>query len=364
MTVGGFREVDHDLLADFLGGALDGTPEQAMVARLVAEDAAWAEAYARLAPAVSAVRADLARWGEPVDEIPPAVADRITAALAALSADRPDPAMLDAAADADSVPVDPATDSRPAGADPDVPPAATDPAGTDAAPDGDAPDDEPAGVRLVPAQGRSPRRPGVGAPRSEPGAATGPGRRRRWRRVAGPVALAAVSLAAVGLGVNHLARGTDDARTADTALNHPASAPEAASGADPVRTTGPAMHSGTDYTPQSLAAPLATTKAYGVPSPPRMAGAEGGRIPAPDGRDLLARLTDQDALRACLRAIAAEHPAGPLVADLIDYAAFQGEQALVVRFTDGTGTSWAWVSGPECGVPGSGADTRYRTRVG
>lgn len=153
MTVGGFREVDHDLLADFLGGALDGTPEQAMVARLVAEDAAWAEAYARLAPAVSAVRADLARWGEPVDEIPPAVADRITAALAALSADRPDPAVLDAAADADSVPVDPATDSRPAGADPDVPPAATDPAGTDAAPDGDAPDDEPAGVRLVPAQG-------------------------------------------------------------------------------------------------------------------------------------------------------------------------------------------------------------------
>ncbi|MER7169324.1 hypothetical protein ABT336_25110, partial [Micromonospora sp. NPDC000207] len=83
MTTGRFEEVDLDLLADYLGGVLDGTPEEAVVARLVAEDAAWAQAEARLAPALSAVGADLAAWGADAPEMPSDVADRITAALAA-----------------------------------------------------------------------------------------------------------------------------------------------------------------------------------------------------------------------------------------------------------------------------------------
>ncbi|MBM0240402.1 hypothetical protein JNW88_30960 [Micromonospora sp. ATA32] len=55
MTTGEFRGVDHDLLADYLGGALDGTPEQTAVARLIDEDPTWAGAHAALAPAVAQV---------------------------------------------------------------------------------------------------------------------------------------------------------------------------------------------------------------------------------------------------------------------------------------------------------------------
>ena len=39
----GVTEVDWDLLADHLGGALQGTPEEARVAHLVATDPAWRE---------------------------------------------------------------------------------------------------------------------------------------------------------------------------------------------------------------------------------------------------------------------------------------------------------------------------------
>ncbi|MEU4677203.1 hypothetical protein [Micromonospora sp. NPDC023737] len=373
MTVGRFREVDHDLLADYLGGALDGTPEQAVVARLVAEDAAWAEAYAQLAPAVAAVEGDLARWGEPVADMPLDVAERITSALAALP---PLTGELPTATGPG-----PAQDTTPGGTDVDATTADDDAVSADGAHTGfggpgtpDAhtekpsePDADQTSSPLVPAQGGR-RRPAAGVPRSDRGAPTGPGRRRRrLARVAGPVALAAAAVAVVGLGVDQLAGGGDDARTSGAALEAPVNAPEAA--AAPVRTTGPSMHSGIDYAPENLGSAFAsglpkTLDGAPLPSNQSAVDAQGGRLPAPDGRDRLARLTDPAALSTCLTEIAAEHRGGALVADLVDYAAFQGEQALVVRFTDAAGARWAWVSGPECGVPGSGADTRYRTRVG
>ncbi|GAB3949831.1 hypothetical protein GCM10027614_49240 [Micromonospora vulcania] len=210
MTTEGFREVDDDLLADYLGGALDGTPQQAEVAGLVDADPAWAQAYALLAPAVTAVSADLSRWAEPTPELPPAIADRLAAALAAAE---PPPT---------GVPVD-----------------------EDAPPTG-----RPV---IVPAQGGSVRRP-AGASPADPGRGTptGPGRRRhRWaRRTAPVVAVAAVAVVAIGLGLNQLAENHSD--TAGTAaMDQPVSAPNAAVGA--ARTTGPPLHSGTDYSPQTLA---------------------------------------------------------------------------------------------------------------
>lgn len=337
MSAGGFSEVDHDLLADYVGGALDGTPEEASVARLVTEDPAWSEAYALLAAAVAGVRADLAGWGESPEPMPPAVTDRILAALAAQPADVPaDDAPADSAA---------ATRSRPVTADPDS---------------GGAP-------VVVPAQpvGGSGRRP-AGVPRSEPGrgAATGPGRRRRrFSRLAGPVAVAAVSIAAVGLGVNQLAGGRAEDGAAGTALSDSAgrATPEVAGPAAAGATTAP-LRSGTDYSPQTLGGALSTMKAVPFGSgAPAGVDAEGGRMAAPGNLD---RLGDQAALAACLGDIGTEHGSGSLVVELVDYARFLGQPALVVRFTDGSGARWAWVSGPECGVPGSGADTRYRTRVG
>lgn len=312
MTTGRFREVDHDLLADYVGGALDGTPDEVTVARLVEEDAAWADAYARLAPAVADVRADLLAWGTTAAEMPPAVNDRILAALA--SAGEP--------ADEAHSPASP----------------------------------------VVPAQAHGAARRPAGVPRSGVPATTGPGRRRRrWTRIGAPVALAAVAVTAVGLlGLDQLAgrQGSDNAVTDAAGEN---AAPAAG---QPARTAAPPLHSGRDYTPDALSGGTAAARQFSASGDPMAAQedrAPGGRVAGPIGLD---RLEDPGALTACLSEISAEHGNVPLVVDLVDYARFQGRPALVVRFTDATGARWAWVSGPECGVPGSGSDTRYRARVG
>ncbi|MFF5172351.1 hypothetical protein ACFY3U_06920 [Micromonospora sp. NPDC000089] len=325
MTAREFGEVDHDLLADYVGGALDGTPEESTVARLVEAEPAWADAYAALAPAVARVTADLATWGEPAPEMPMAVRDRLTAALA--------------------------------GAGP-----ATQPDHVAAV--GQPDDGTAAGGRTVPAQGGGPaRRTGGSRPTEQRPEPTGPGRGgRRWTRLAGPVALAAASLAAVGLGVGQLID-----RAGDGAADRTAALPAGTAAADgaAVRFSGEPLRTGTDWTPETLAG--------GTPPPqiasggPQLQPGDGpsGRPQqkrtAPGGLD---RLTDRAALDACLTEVSAAHGRGPVSVELVDYAAFRGEPALVVRFVDPAGERWAWVSGAECGVPGSGPDTRYQARVG
>ncbi|MEU7781566.1 hypothetical protein [Micromonospora parva] len=337
MTTEGFREVDADLLADYLGGALDGTPQQDEVAQLVSADPSWAEAYALLAPAVTEVRADLARWAEPSPQMPPAITDRLLAALASAQPTN-DTSTGDARTAASSV--------------------------------------DPATPVVVPTQGGAGRRPALPTPAGGPGrgVSTGPGRRRRgWASRGAPVAAAAIAVIAVALGLNQLSMPASDDSGSAPAMDRPASAPEGAAGAGTVRTTGPALRSGTNYTPQALGNAYdtrsprtpATSRATGsAPGGQPGVDAEGERRPSPDGSDQLARLTDETALTSCLASVAAEHGSVPLVVEVIDYARFQGDQALVIRFTDATGGRWAWVSGPECGVPGSGSDSRYSARVG
>ncbi|MFF3857067.1 hypothetical protein [Micromonospora sp. NPDC002575] len=323
MTAGGFREVDLDLLADYLGGALDGTPDEAVAARLVAEDPAWAEAHDALAAALTPVGDALAAWAGPAPEMPPVVVDRITAALA--------------------------------GAGPGTPTGGTDePDRTGLA--------EPARVGRVPAQPTGGTRRPAGGPGPTAGRPGGHG--RRWARLAGPAALAAASVVAVGFGLNQVVGGSDQSGgAADQAISA-----QAESGGGAFTVAGTPRRSGADWTPEALAA--GDRLSPGVSEPPRSFGAgpdapaagdDGERLPAAGG---LGRLTGSDALADCLTAVSAEHGAGPLTVDLVDYARFRGAPALVVRFVDPSGERWAWVSGPECGVPGSGADTRYRTRVG
>ncbi|MFD2766294.1 hypothetical protein [Micromonospora eburnea] len=332
MTSREFSEVDHDLLADYVGGALDGTPERATVARLVEEDPAWGDAYAALARAMDLVRADLAAWATgPAPEMPLAVADRITAALAGAG-----PVPVD-----DDAPVEPT------------------------AGEGHASGDLRRTGWTPPAQPAGPAGPRAGGA-NRPGRSTGPGRRsRRWVRIAGPVALAAASVTAVGFGASSLiGAGRSDSSVAADSLPAAGRGQEGAPaplGTAPVRTTGPVLHSGTDYGPEQLpgiphalfADPDGGRETTGPSAAQRLSAAAG-----------LDRLNRPEALESCLRSISAEHAGGPLTVDLVDYASFQGSPALVVTFLDGTGERWAWVSGPECGVPGSEADTRFRTRVG
>ncbi|WP_200212097.1 hypothetical protein [Micromonospora coerulea] len=351
MTPGKFSEVDHDLLADYVGGALDGTPERVRVARLIEEDRAWAGAYAALAPAVELVRADLAGWAAATPEMPLAIAERLAAALAG-AGPAPAPADVDvAAADAATDPLDAGSvddRGRPVGAGR---------LGAPGRPSG--------GAGTVPVQPTGQRRTGGGSrPADVPARGTGPGRRaRRWARIAGPVALAAASVGAVGLGLGQLTSAGDTAVTADRAAGDNAGAPNPLA-AEPFRTTGPAQRSGIDYTPEQLSGangsktPLAAaTSARGTAE----VAPDDHRAPFAGGLD---RLTGPDALRNCLAAITAEHATGAATVEVVDYASFQGRPALVVTLVDGAGARWAWVSGPECGVPGSGADTRFRTRVG
>ncbi|WFF02138.1 hypothetical protein [Micromonospora sp. WMMD964] len=336
MTTEGFREVDADLLADYLGGALDGTPQQEEVARLVSTDPAWVEAYAQLAPALTEVSASLARWAQPAPEMPQAIVDRISAALSVAEPTSGDPVPEHTGHEADT------------GGDPVT-------------------------RAVVPAQGgRRPVTPTMA--RSGRRASTGPGRRwREWVRRGGPVAAGAVAVVAVALGLTQLSRSVSQDTSGTSALDRPANAPADPAGADAARTTGPTLRSGTDYTPQILgndqgvgmqSAPTPSRATGTAPGTAPEVDAEGGRRPSPDGSEQLTRLTDEAALTTCLTSVTAEHGNGPLVVELLDYARFQGEPALVIRFTDATGARWAWVSGPECGVPGSGSDSRYSSRVG
>jgi hypothetical protein len=79
-------DVDLERLADYLGGALDGTPDAADVRRLVETDPRWAAAHAALVTADATVRAELTALGaEPVG-VPADVAARLDAALASAPA--------------------------------------------------------------------------------------------------------------------------------------------------------------------------------------------------------------------------------------------------------------------------------------
>jgi len=80
-------EVDLDRLADYVGGALDGTPDAEAVRELVSTDDTWAEAYASLVAADALVRRDLRAYAaEPAPPVPPEIGRRLDQALAEAAA--------------------------------------------------------------------------------------------------------------------------------------------------------------------------------------------------------------------------------------------------------------------------------------
>jgi hypothetical protein len=81
MTAGGPR-VDLDRLADFVGGALDGTPDAEAVRHLITSDPVWADAYTALVSADEVVRGQLHDLGSEAPAVPDDVLQRLDAALA------------------------------------------------------------------------------------------------------------------------------------------------------------------------------------------------------------------------------------------------------------------------------------------
>ncbi|SDT73732.1 hypothetical protein [Actinoplanes derwentensis] len=277
MTGAEFEGVDFDLLADFVGGALDGTPDQERVATLVAGDPVWRASFEALAPAMAAVGGALEAFDP--EPMPDDLADRLDTLLRA-------PAI---AAEPREVPA------------PDVP------------------------AKVVDLDSR-----------------------RRARRWAAPLTVAAAVLAFAGFGASWWVANQPMDNSNDTASSA-AVAEGAAEAGLPFAVTS----SGMDYTVATLTE---------VPMGSTMASGETG-ISAPDKtratalkNSALGRLDDAAELMACVEAITTENSGGTITVEGVDYALFDGKPAVIVRFSAANGL-WVWAVGPECGVPGAGADT-------
>jgi hypothetical protein len=304
-------DVDLDRLADYIGGALDGTPDEAAVAQLVATDPQWTRTHAALLAADAFVRADLAVLAGEPEPMPDEVVVRLSAALAA------EPPLPGTAA----------ADSRP---------------------------------RLSVLPG------GRAAP--TPSATRG-----RRRTVIGVAAAASVlGLGAVGLTPTLRGSGAGDAKTAATDLGARAPTPSPSSVGPASGQAATDVHaSGSDYTADTLAvlggASIAargdnSTKTESRPDAPDASSQSTGRpteVPDP-----LRRLAEPDARAACLKAIVAQYGG---TAMLLDYARYQGSPALIVLL-DGAqgvvGRKWVVAVGPKCGAGGAIADQRFSAQVG
>lgn len=354
MTGAEFGEVDIDLLADYIGGALAGTPDESAVAALVADDPAWAAAHAELSGGMELVGAALGRLGP--EPMPAELAARLES-------------MFRPPAD------DTVTDHTPVSAELAAPPvphlaAVQDRSATPGTRD-HAADPEPGALPATAASARGPRgsrRPADSRPAGPAdgrlaglaGPAAGrPGRRRRW---ATPIAVAAGLFAFAGFGLDYLAGRSPQSE--DTAANSAAGPREAAQGdAD---NAGPGnemiLNSGMDYTlatlameppVQPLAAPEIDASGSSTSAQQRSSAAAGGS---------LGRLVGRAALDSCLEAIERANAGGQISVQSVDYALFNGSSALVVRFSADNG-QWAWASGPECGAQSGDADTLGKVPV-
>ncbi|GIM97314.1 hypothetical protein [Paractinoplanes toevensis] len=307
MTGAEFREVDIDLLADYIGGALSGTPDESVVATLIADDPAWRAAYESLSGGMVAVGAELGRL-EPM-VMPDDVVARLEAALASPIA-APDPISAELAAP---------------------------PAPHLALVRGDRAHD-------VPQEETTPRERG-----SKPGSA----RRLRW---ATPIAIAAGVVAFVGFGLDYLAGR--ESSSSDMATSSAAGESQARQDAAAMPGGPQLLATGTDYTRSTLAQePLVPFSAASKAAGSGVLQSESAPMSVPDqggsdgSRDPLGRLRDPAALQECLDAIAAKNSDGPIYPQTVDFARFDGAPAVVVRFSAGS-TSWVWAVGPSCGTGG------------
>jgi hypothetical protein len=344
------ERVDQDRLADFVGGALEGTPDDDAVRALIESDPGWAAAHADLVAATAAVSADLRTVGSRPHAVPDDVAARLDALLRHLESDQQaGTASLTATDDAPGPARDVGSLSATGG------PGRTGPRGSAAA-----------GTRGSAAAGAG----GPGGS-SRPGG-TGPGRRaRRMRWAAGLSAAAAVI--AFGIGFVSLLPGT---RSSDSAATAPQGADSAGGGAAPEAAGAPTpIANGNDYRPGAFGALGAEARSKSQATAAAPPGAQGGTPRQGAAGDApntylddatranipteLNRLTTAAALQDCLDAIRQLHGGTPSV---VEYARFTSRPALVVLLdgsTTGSGRQWVVVAGPDCGLVPGDVDELY-----
>ncbi|MEU0553598.1 hypothetical protein [Dactylosporangium sp. NPDC006015] len=300
-----FSDADFDLLADFVGGALDGTPEADDVRRRVSTDASWAEAYAALVTAEVAVRDELTALGAETPAVPPDVEHRLNAALqAAVVAPTSDAPVLDLARAREA-----RRHRRQRWAVGLATAAAVLICGG-------------FGVSLVVSEQTITNSPGMSA--ADGGRNNG---------------------AAPQVGPASSSGGTRASTRSDAAL----------------------VASGQDYGPGTVGQ-LALGSPSSAAMMPDVEGSRGTDVaksakPPAGVPEALRRLTDPVARAACLNAVVGEY--GGQVA-VVDYARFEGKPALVV-IVDGTrvgaGKRLVIAVGPDCGIGGAIADELYRGTV-
>ena len=315
-------DVDMDRLADFVGGALDDTPDAAAVRQLIDTDPDWAAAHAELAAATAAVTADLRSVGSRPHAVPEDVAARLDEILRPLGS------------------AEFATRTATAARTPRSSGAAAD---------------------ARPTRGRKPaaRR---AARRHRPGTAA--------RIAAGPV-----GGGAVGGGCGDRGRRGAGVAGADARLGggdaERGAADSAAGGAAPQQAAGgpPPVASGRDYRPGAFAGLGSDAAGAGPggrarrarvgPLRPRLEATDDAPPSLANVPPELARLTGAEARQACLDAIRQAHGGA---ARTVEFARFVGQPALIVLLDgarEGNGQPWVVVAGPDCGRTPGDPDELY-----
>jgi hypothetical protein len=310
-----FEGVDLDRLADYVSGALDGTPDAAAIADLVATDPRWTRAHAALVAADALVRADLAALADRPEPMPDGVMARLDAAFAA---------------------------------EPPLP----------------APAEKPQ-LSVLPG-GRATTTPA--APRR---------RWRSVVGVAAAIVVLGVGAITLVPRLSENSRSSTASQTdAGSAVSEgapPAIAPNTAPSYASGTSGAPSLNaSGSNYTPESLSAlgaaagpAIAAQGDSAKSSRPRALEAPSqGAVPLAAVPEPLRPLAQPDGRDSCVKAILKEYGG---TATLLDYAQYQGSPALVVVI-DGAhgvpGRRWVVVVGPRCGAGGAIADQRYSAQLG
>jgi hypothetical protein len=301
------NQPDLDLLADFVGGALDGTPDEQRIGERIRTDAEWAQAYADLVVAFETVSADLQTFGAAAESMPDDVWGRLEAALSS------------------------------------------------ATPSAGPPKQAPSPQFTAPRDNRPPARRRA--------------KRRRWMLpvLAAVAVLAALSL---GFALRGPLMDNNSA-THDAASAPDLSAPQIESqGGVPTilrRSSGRDYVDGTlvlatdfgSVDSQQVAPQSASTKTDGFNATsgaavPKTADSYALPVPAE-----LRRLTDPAALDQCLRYVAQVIPGTVLG---VDYATYKHKPAVLVVMRTSDEARWVGVVGADCGI--QGADLLTRQRIG